>query len=238
MGLKRIEEKLSQEAEMKRKGAELALKSLETISKKVQDLHTELQKLEKKFQADFKKNPVLSQSLMDLRAELGLPRAIGIYDVRKKPSILQKLQGKDEYQNYLALQIIQIGKEMRARTGGIVGVSELALQLNDESQGITVSIRDITTALDLLKQNGMIHNVRQVGGMKMVEFINPNLTKDHELILELATQSQGQISLTQLIQETSWTIERVNLSVDALIRKKLAIKTETLDGVVLSFPGI
>jgi DNA-binding transcriptional ArsR family regulator len=238
MGLKRIEEKLTRETEIKRKGAELALKSLETMSKKVQDLHTELEKLEKKFQADFKKNPVLSQKLMDLRAELGLPRAIGIYEVRNKPSILQKLKGKDEYQNYLALRIIQIGKEMRTQTGGIIGVSELALQLSDESQGITVSIRDITTALDLLKQNGMIHDVRQVGGMKIIEFINPNLTKDHEVILELATQAQGQISLTQLIQETSWTIDRVNLTVDALIQKKIAIKTETLDGVVLSFPGI
>ncbi|MFX0151664.1 MAG: hypothetical protein ACFFAJ_12830 [Candidatus Hodarchaeota archaeon] len=238
MGLRRIEEKITQEAEMKRKGAEMALKSLETMSRKVRELHNELEKLEKQYHADLKKNPELAQRVMNLREELGLPRAIGIFDIGKKSSFFQRLKGKDEYQNYLALRVLEIGKQMRHRTGGLLSVSELVLKLNDESQGITVSITDITEVLELLKINGLIHSIRQLGGMKVIEFIDPNLTEDHQVILELATRSQGQIGLTELIQESSWTIERVNQALTTLIQKKIAIKTETLDGVVISFPGI
>ncbi|MFX0212232.1 MAG: hypothetical protein ACFFDT_40035, partial [Candidatus Hodarchaeota archaeon] len=179
MGLRRIEEKITQEAEMKRKGAEIALKSLETMSRKVRELHNELEKLEKQYHADLKKNPELAQRVMNLREELGLPRAIGIFDIGKKSSFIQKLKGKDEYQNYLALRVLEIGKQMRHRTGGLLSVSELVLRLNDESQGITVSIADITEALELLKINGLINNIRQLGGMKVIEFIDPNLTEDH-----------------------------------------------------------
>ncbi len=238
MGLRRIEEKLAQEAEMKHKGTELALKSLEEMTRKVQDLHEDLQRLEKRHQADLKKNPELSRRLMALREELGLPRAIGIYEVGKQPGLMQRLKGKDEYHNFLALRIIELGKQMRSQTGGLLSISELALRLSDESQGITTSIGDITKALNLLKENGMIHEIRQLSGMKVVVFIDPKLTTDHQVILELAARFQGQIGLTELVRETSWTLDRVNQGLTQLIQQKIAIKTETLDGVIISFPGI
>ena len=61
MGIRRIEEKLTQEAEMKRKGAALALASLDKMSQEIRKLHSELQSLEKKYQSDIKKNPQLAQ---------------------------------------------------------------------------------------------------------------------------------------------------------------------------------
>ena len=48
MGLRRIEEKISQEAALKVKGSQLALRSLEDMSKKIRKLHKELQQLEAK----------------------------------------------------------------------------------------------------------------------------------------------------------------------------------------------
>ncbi len=238
MGLRRIEEKLTREAEMKRKGAEMALKSLKIMSKKVKELHSDLQELENKYNTSIKKNPELAQRVMRLREELGLPRAIGIYDVGKKPGFFKRLKGQDEYHNYLALRILEIGKELRSRTGGLLSVSELAIKLNDESKGITTSIGDITTSLDLLVVNKMIHGIRQIAGMKVVEFIDPNIGDDQKVILELAARFQGQIGLTAIVKETSWTIERVNQVLAKLIGQKIAIKSETLDGVVISFPAM
>ncbi|UCE13430.1 MAG: hypothetical protein JSV04_14760 [Candidatus Heimdallarchaeota archaeon] len=238
MGLRRIEEKLTKEAEMKRMAAELALKSLETMSQKVHELHTELQALEERYQSDLKKNPKLAQRLMMVREELGLPRAIGIYEVSQKPGFVQRLHGQDEYHNFLALRILEIGNNLRNQTGGLLSVSELVLKLNDESQGITVAIADITKALDLLTKNGMIHKIIELAGMKVVAFIDPKLSKDHQVILEQAARFHGQIGLTELIKETSWTLERVNQALSPLIRQKIAIKSETLDGVVISFPGV
>ena len=238
MGLRRIEEKLTKEAELKRKGAEMALKSLDTMAAKVKELHSDLQMLEKRYESDLKKNPALAQRLMAIREELGLPRAIGIFEVGKQPGFMQRLKGKDEYHNFLALRILEIGKQVRNQTGGLLTVSELTLKLSDESQGITTSIADVTSALNLLKKNGMIHEIRQLAGMKVVVFIDPNLTEDHQVILELAARFQGEIGLTELIQETSWTLERVNQALTRLIQQKIAIKTETLDGVTLSFPGV
>ena len=105
MGLRRIEEKITQEAALKVKGSQLALRSLEDMSKKIRGLHKELQKLESKYTADIKKNPDLAQEVMKLRNELGLPLAIGIYEVGKKPSLKSRLQGKDEYENFHGIKI-------------------------------------------------------------------------------------------------------------------------------------
>ena len=238
MGLRRIEEKITQEAALKVKGSKLALQSLEDMSKKIRELHKELKHLESKYTADIKKNPDLAQEVMRLREELGLPLAIGIYEVGQKPSLKSRLKGKDEYVNFLAVRILEIGKQTKQRTGGIISVSELILQLNDESKGIVVSIIDITKALELLTSNGLIHQIRQLAGMKIVEFMDPQLTNEHQKILEIAAEEHGQISLTALIQRTSWSMERVDRSLNELIKKKIAIRSNTLDGVVLSFPGI
>lgn len=238
MGLRRIEEKITREAALKVKGGQLALQNLEEMSKQVQELHKELQRLESRYKSDIKKNPELAQKVMKLREELGLPLAIGIYDVGDKPSLKARLQGKDEHLNYLALRILEAGKLSRSRSGGILSVSDLILKLNDESKGIVVSISDVNEALKLLVSNGLIHQIRKLVGMKIIEFLDPQLTQDNQTILEIAAQTNGQITLTELVQKTSWSIERVEIGLNSLINKKIAVKSNTLDGVVLSFPGI
>ncbi len=238
MGLRRIEEKITQEAALKVKGSQLALKNLEEMSNQVQKLHKELQRLETRYKSDIKKNPDLAQKVMKLREELGLPLAIGIYDVGDKPSIKDRLQGKDEYTNYLALRILEVGKLSRSRSGGILSVSDLILKLNDENKGIVVSISDVNDALKLLVSNGLIHQVRKLVGMKIIEFLDPQLSQDNQTILEIAAQTNGQITLTELVQKTSWSIERIERGLNSLISKKIVVKSNTLDGVVLSFPGI
>ncbi len=238
MGLRRIEEKITQEAAMKVKGSQLALKSLDEMSKRIRNLHKELQKLEAQYKSDIKKNPDLAQKVLTLREELGLPLAIGIYDVGSKTSFKDRLKGKDEYVNYLGLRILEIGKMTRNKTGGILSVSDLILQLNDESKGIVVSIEDANNALKLLSSNGLLHQIRTLAGMKIIEFTDPELTQDHQRILEIAAQANGQLSMTELVQKTAWTIERVERSIDVLTDKKIAIKSNTLDGVVISFPGV
>jgi len=238
MGLRRIEEKITKEAALKVKGSQLALQNLEEMSKQVQELHKELQRLESRYKSDIKKNSDLAQKVMKLREELGLPLAIGIFDVGDKPSIKARLQGKDEYLNYLALRIIEIGKLSRTRSGGILSVSDLILKLNDESKGIVISISDVNNALKLLVSNGLIHQVRKLVGMKIIEFIDPQLTQDNQIILEMAAQTNGQITLTELVQKTSWSIERIERGLNTLISKKIVVKSNTLDGVLLSFPCI
>ncbi|MHA2345792.1 MAG: hypothetical protein ACXACP_03650 [Candidatus Hodarchaeales archaeon] len=238
MGLRRIEEKITQEAALKVKGSQLALQHLEDMSKKVRNLHKELQEMEKKYKSDIKKNSNLAETLMKLRQELGLPLALGIYDVGEKPSIKDRLRGKDDYVNYLALRVLELGKQNRSRTGGILSVSELILQLNDEKKGITISIKDINDAIQLLKENNLIHKVRTLAGIRIVEFNDPNLSNDHQILLELAAKTNGQISLTEIVQKTSWTLERVERTVEALINQKIAVRSKTLDGVIISFPGI
>ncbi len=238
MGLRRIEEKITQEAALKVKGSQLALKSLDEMSKRIRNLHKELQKLEAQYKTDIKKNPDLAQKVMKLREELGLPLAIGIYDISKKSSFKDRLKGKDEYTNYLGLRIIEIGKQVRNQSGGILSVSELILKLNDESKGIVVSIEDVNKALKLLTTNGLLHQIRTLAGMKIIEFSDPELTKDHQKILEIAALANGQITTAELIQKTAWTIERVERSLEGLISKKIAIKSNTLDGVLISFPGV
>ena len=44
--------------------------------------------------------------------------------------------------------------------------------------------------------------------------------------------------MTELVQKSTWTIERVERSIEVMVDKKVAIKSNTLDGVLISFPGV
>ena len=238
MGLRRIEDKLIREAEMKKEGSEMLIRSLGQLSEKINSLHTELQDLEEKYQKDFKKNPKLSQRLMEVRKELGLPPAIGIYDVGSKKSFMNRFKNIDEYHNYIALRIVKIGEEKRRKTGGILSISEIALALNEQDQGITISISDIVKALKLLEKNKMIYAVKELSGLRIVEFIDPKISEDQQVVLELAARRQGELNLSEIINHTSWTIERVNSVTDSLIQQKISYKRKTLDGIIFTFPGL
>lgn len=238
MGLRNIENKLSQEAEMRKKGAETAIQMLDDLSKKLKSVHKELEKLEKEYKNDLKKNPQLSAKIMSLREELGLPKAIGIYDLKHKGSILSKFKNNKEFINYLAMRILEIGKVRTKDTGGIMSSSDIILRLNEQYEGVSFEISDIMDALKLLQSNKLINNIRSIAGLQIVEFIDQNMTKDQELLLEIAIHKNGLITINEAIRETSWTLDRLNRILEGLIQNKIAKKKETLDGIVYIFPSI
>ena len=92
MGIRNIEEKLKRETALREKGATLALKEIEDMISSVKALSEHINEIEKKFKNELRTNPQISQRLMALRQELGLPTELGIFERKEKFFILSLLK--------------------------------------------------------------------------------------------------------------------------------------------------
>ncbi|MFW9914591.1 MAG: hypothetical protein ACFFGZ_03180 [Candidatus Thorarchaeota archaeon] len=241
MGLRRIEEKIAKEAALREKGAQVAMEELEQWIDYLKKMQKDLQKFEKDNAKVLETNPAAAERLMAFRRELGLPEKLGVFEAKTSPSFSEKLTGKGEFYEQLGLQVLELGKKKLAETGGIVSLSEIVLEVNrNQKTGYVVSPTDIVRTVNTLKENKLISGVRQLdSGMRIVEFIDPQLSGDTEKILQVASSNPtGELSLDALVVQTQWPLERVKRTMDLLKDKKIVQEKKTLDGIRYFFAGL
>lgn len=241
MGLRRIEEKIAKEAALREKGARVAMEELEQWIYHLKKMQKDLQKFEKKNAKELETNPAALERLMAVRRELGLPEKLGVFKAKTSPSFSEKLTGKGEFYEQLGLEILEFGKNRIAETGGIVSLSEIVLEINkSQKSGYIISPTDIVRATNILKENKLVANLRQLdSGMRIVEFIDPGLSGDTERILQVASSNPtGELSLDALVVQTHWPLERVKRTMNLLKDKKIVQEKKTLDGVRYFFKGL
>jgi len=237
LGLRKIQEQIEKEARLREEGATMAIKELESIITSIKELHKQVKKLEKKFGDDFKSNPEAARRLMKIRAELGLPEQMGVFAAREGPSITDKLTGGGFYEQ-VALQIMQMEKELRQKTGGLMTVAEIILQLNKRYKGLVITPTDTIKGLNVLKKNDLIADIRKTpSGTKYVEFIDLHLSDDHKTVLDLASAYGGELSLDTLLRESGWSVQRAEAVLKAMQEKKITEKHTDLDGTRYLFYG-
>ncbi|MFW9990455.1 MAG: hypothetical protein ACFFD4_00205 [Candidatus Odinarchaeota archaeon] len=237
MGLRKIQEQLEKEAKLREEGAALAIRELESIITGIKALQKQVEKLEKKYGEDFKTDPEVGRRLMKIRQELGLPEQIGVFSAREGPSITDKLTGGGFYEQ-VGLQILQMEKELRATSGGLMTVAEIILQLNKRYQGLVITPTDVIKGLEVLKKNELIADIRKTtSGTRYVEFIDLHLSEDHKTILDLAVANGGELQLDVVLRETGWNVQRAEAVLTAMQQKKLTEKKKDLDGTRFLFYG-
>lgn len=238
MGLRRIEEKLQREAALREKGTRLALQELEQMITDLRGMHKQLQDLEKKFGKDLKKNPQAAQQLMQLRAELGLPQEVGVFERKSSPGLMDKLTGGGFYEQ-LAMHVLNLGREAIPETGGVMSFPELIRRVQDLYQGHVVAISDITKAVEVLEKNQLIAGVEELDtGFRLVRFISQEMSPDMETVLRVANKHNGEVSKEQLILETGWSLDRVDRALKQMEEQQMVIKDESFEGVRYYFAGV
>ncbi|MFX0113081.1 MAG: hypothetical protein ACFFB3_00890 [Candidatus Hodarchaeota archaeon] len=241
MGLRRIEEKIAKEAALREKGARVAMEELEQWIVHLKKMQKDLQKFEKKNAEELETNPAALERLMTVRRELGLPEKLGVFEAKASPSFSEKLTGRGEFFEQLGLEILELGKKRMVETGGIMSLSEIVLEVNkNQKSGYIISPTDIVRAVNILKENKLISSMRQLdSGIRIVEFIDPGLSGDTEMILQVASSNPtGELSLDALVVQTHWPLERVKRAMDILKDKKIVQEKKTLDGIRYFFRGL
>ena len=238
MGLRNIEEKMKREAEIRKKGSDLALQELQSIIESIKNLNDQFKTLEKKYGNELRSNPVLIDKVTAIREELGLPTELGIFEKKEKPGLLDKLTGGGFY-DQLALQILDIGKKSFKDTGGVMSFAELIKRVQDLYKGHIVSINDIQKAVQILEKNNLLAKVEVLdSGFKIIHFVTQELSPDMNEILKLANKNNGQLSRERILLETGWTLNRVTRIMTYLEEKQIVVLEETLEGTTYYFPGI
>jgi hypothetical protein len=238
MGIRNIEEKLKREAALREKGVEIALKEIEGMISSVKLLSEKINEIEKKFKNELKTNPQITQKLMSLREELGLPKELGIFEPKEKPGLIDKLTGGGFYEQ-LGLQILDIGKKSMKETGGVMSFPELIKRVQDLYQGHVIGISDIQKALDILKKNELIAKIETLeSGFKLIHFVTQDLSPDMNEIIKLANRNNGQLTREQIIRDLNWSLDRVDRVISHLEKNKIVMKDESFEGIIFYFPGI
>ncbi|MHA2297600.1 MAG: hypothetical protein ACXAEU_04010 [Candidatus Hodarchaeales archaeon] len=237
MGLRKIQEQLEKEAKLREEGATLAINELNSIITGIKALQKQVEKLEKKYGNDFKTNPEAAKRLMKIRQELGLPEHLGVFSAREGPSITDKLTGGGFYEQ-VALQILQMEKEIRSKTGGLMTVAEIIFQLNKRYEGLVITPTDVIKGLESLNKNNLIADIRKTeSGTRYVEFIDLHLSEDHKTVLELAARYAGELPIDVVLRDTGWNVQRAEAVLKAMEQKKLTEKKKDLDGTRFLFYG-
>ena len=238
MGLRNIEEKLKKEASIRDKGADLALKEIESMVTSIKDLNEQLRTIEKKYGNELRSNPALIEKITSIREELGLPTELGIFEKKDRPGLIDKLTSGGFY-DQLAIQILDIGKRSLKETGGVMSFSELIKRIQDLYKGHVVSINDIQKALQILEKNNLLAKIEILdSGFKIIHFVTQELSPDMNEVLKLAHKYNGQLSRERIILETGWTLDRITRIMNYFEEKQIVVKEDSLEGSTYYFPGI
>jgi hypothetical protein len=238
MGLRDIEKKLRADSAFQRKEAEVMLSQLDELIENVEHFKQQLKKFEKKHQKELKDNKDYYSKVSQLRSDLGLPEEIGIYEWRESPSFMEKLKGGGYYEQ-LSHEILQLGRKTVEKTGGLISIAELVLEVNKSRPGKIVSPKDIVKALEVLSDDGLIQPIRKLAsGVLVAEFVSIEMSKDQQDVFDLASRF-GFLTKEKLLSHTSWPPERVNRVLEELINQGLVLKDESYqEGTKYWFPGL
>ena len=238
MGLREIERKLREDSAYERKQAEVMLQQLDELIETVDTLKDKLKKFEKENDKEIKENKEYYEKVSRLRNELGLPEEVGVYEWRESPSFMDKLRGSGYYDE-LGNEILEIGKTVGSKSGGLISLAELVLQINRNRPGKIVTPKDTTKALEKLIESKLIQPLRKLkSGVLIVEFVAVEMSDDQQELFSLASR-YGFLTKEKILMQTSWPPERVDRVLEELIRQGLVLKDETYqEGTKYWFPSL
>ncbi len=238
MGLREIERRLRKKSAFQRKEGELMITELEGMIENMELLRDQLKKFEKTFGKQIKNEKEYYEKLGELRENLGFPEEVGVYEWKDSPSFKDRLTGKGFY-HQIGLELLQMGQALKEETGGIISLADAIIRINKIRPGKIISAKDTVRALSHLEKEGVIPGIKELeSGVKIIEFVPSELSDDHDVVLSIASR-KGHVTIEELLMKTSWSPERIQRTIDALVDTGMARKDESYaEGSKYWFPGL
>ncbi|KAI9725312.1 MAG: hypothetical protein M1828_003327 [Chrysothrix sp. TS-e1954] len=123
----------------------------------------------------------------------------------------------------LAVRIVEVCRSTRAENGGLMAVSEMTKRVQKGrgiSGGMEVSDDDILQAVQSLKPLGSGFAVVTLGNKRMIRSVPKELNTDQSHVLT-AIQVEGYVTVSILIDNFGWSIERAVSMLDDLVADSL-----------------
>jgi len=226
---------------MKKKAAELKLKEIKAKAS-VQNLTKEkLKEMAKRHGVLLALNPALKEDVKYLQDKYDIPSSRIITEQITENHVLSKRFSRvdEEKLGMLAYQRILMRKEEIGI--GLIPLSEVFEIVNTGILKENIDIKDVAKAMEKLKKNGVIEEVKELdSGVIMVQFFPIEFTEDQVKIINLVKEKgQGFISLEDVIEGLEWNQDRALRALKSLENSGAAkFRESILKGKNWYFPSL
>ncbi len=181
--------------------------------------------------------PAYRNALIELLSELGYEPEAWISEAKKKTGMVKRLLKRDDRIDGLQRDILRMAEESKT-SGGIMLFSELLVRLDD--LGWSTGSDEIEDIINNMSKEGLIQGLSPLeSGTMLVEFVPVALTNDPQLILDIAAQNDGKLSLEEAVIGLGWTEERVRNALNLLINNGVAKEQRSYSkSTQYFFPGL
>ncbi|MGY5858785.1 MAG: hypothetical protein RTU63_05410 [Candidatus Thorarchaeota archaeon] len=181
--------------------------------------------------------PAYRNALIELLSELGYEPESWIAEAKMKTGMVKRLLKRDDRADGLRRDILRMAEESK-KFGGIMLFSELLVRLDD--LGWSTGSDEIEEIINDMSKEGLIQGLSPLeSGALLVEFVPVSLTNDPQLILDLAAQNDGKLTLEEAVIGLGWTEKRVHKALNLLIANGVAKEQRSYSkSTQYFFPGL
>lgn len=221
------------------KGSDLAKEELEKLSTQMGEFRSNLERFAEKYKKDIKKNGDFRRQFQQMCA------ASGVDPLRSSSNFWAKLLGVGDFYYELAIQIVEVFMTTSHRNGGIMPIEELlkrVLASRNVSRNANIRSTDSITVDDILeairKLKVLGSNIKEIpsGNSWIIHATPAELNAD---LVEIIQISKACVSHNCLMEQLSWSDERIQKALDELIMEGIVwVDKQGPDGHDLYwFPG-
>jgi hypothetical protein len=181
--------------------------------------------------------PAYRSALIELLSELGYEPESWISEAKQKTGMVKRLLKRDDRIDGLRRDILRLAEESK-NFGGIMLFSELLFRL--DKLGWSSSSDEIEDIIHEMSKEGLIQGLSQLdSGALLVEFVPVALTSDPQMILDLAAQKDGKLTIEDAVIGLEWNEERVRNALNLLIGNGVAKEQRSYSkSTQYFFPGL
>ena len=181
--------------------------------------------------------PAYRNALIELLSELGYEPEAWIAEAKSKTGMVKRLLKRDDRVDGLRRDILRMAEESK-KFGGIMLYSELLVRLDD--LGWSTGPDEIEEIINDMSKEGLIQGLSPLeSGALLVEFVPVALTDDPQMILDLASQREGKLTIEDAVIGLGWNEERVRNALNLLINNGVAKEQRSYSkSTQYFFPGL
>ncbi|KAJ1969740.1 ESCRT II complex subunit Dot2 [Dispira parvispora] len=232
VGLARIHYETSSKERFERAGESLAAAETEQLQQQLQVFKTNLEEFARKHQKKIRNHPAFRTQFQTMC------RQLGVDPLASNKGFWADLLGFGDFYYELGIQIVDVCLSTRHTNGGLLSLDDVKTRVEamrgQHAQAINED--DIVQAIKNLAPLGSGYDIITIGNLKMLRSVPREFNTDQSRILVLA-QSTGFVTERMVVEETSWSLERVTTTLDMLLRDGLSwIDEQAPDGPRYWFP--
>ncbi|MHA1860115.1 MAG: carboxypeptidase regulatory-like domain-containing protein [Candidatus Asgardarchaeia archaeon] len=176
---------------------------------------------------------VVEEYVRELSERIGLDGERIWHEIYKK--WLNEMMKRGKREDALEAAILFIINKFKEK-GGIAPFSDVLLEM--QKVGITLSSKELERILMKFIKRGLIYGMREVEGVKIVFFVSIGWSGDTRKVIELAAKYGGELTREDIILETGWPEDKVELILSEMEKNGIASSGFVRGKKVWWFPAL